>query len=114
MATGKYELYKTASGKFRFRLKAANGENILSSESYASRSGAVNGIKSVRTNGGNDARFERKQSSNDKHYFVLKSGNHQVIGKSQMYATQKSCEGGINSIKKNSGSERVDDLAAKK
>ena len=113
MATGKYELYKTDSGKYRFRLKAANGENILSSQSYASRSGAVNGVKSVRTNGGNDARFERKEATNGKHYFVLKAGNHQVIAQSQMYATQRSCEAGVESIKRNCGSDRVDDLTSK-
>ena len=110
MAIGKYELYKTDSGKHRFRLKAGNGENILSSQSYASKSGAANGIKSVRANGGNDARFERKESSNGKHYFVLKAGNHQVVAQSQMYASERSCESGIASIKRNSGSDRVDDL----
>jgi uncharacterized protein len=31
---GKYEVYKDASGGFRFRLKAANGEVVASSESY--------------------------------------------------------------------------------
>jgi hypothetical protein len=31
---GKFELYKDAAGKFRFRLKAANGEIIASSEAY--------------------------------------------------------------------------------
>ena len=113
MATGKFELYKTESGKHRFRLKATNGENILSSESYASRSGAMNGIKSVQSNGGNDARFQRKEAKNGKHYFVLKAANHQVIGKSQMYATPRSCESGIASIKKNSASTRIDDLTSK-
>lgn len=47
---GKFELYKDRSGEFRFRLKAANGEIIASSEGYTSKSGALNGIESVKKN----------------------------------------------------------------
>ncbi len=47
---GKFELYKDRSGQFRFRLKAGNGEIIATSEAYASKSGAQNGIESVKTN----------------------------------------------------------------
>ena len=31
---GKFEVYKDKAGEHRFRLKAANGQNILSSEGY--------------------------------------------------------------------------------
>jgi uncharacterized protein len=47
---GKFELYKDAGGKFRFRLKAGNGEIIPSSEAYNSKASAQNGIESVKTN----------------------------------------------------------------
>jgi uncharacterized protein YegP (UPF0339 family) len=47
---GKYEIYNDASGGFRFRLKAGNGEVIASSESYTTKSAAKNGIESVRAN----------------------------------------------------------------
>ena len=47
---GKFELYKDRSGEFRFRLKAANGEIIASSEGYSSKAGAQNGIESVKKN----------------------------------------------------------------
>jgi uncharacterized protein len=47
---GKFELYTDKTGKFRFRLKAANGEVIASSEAYESKAGARNGIESVRNN----------------------------------------------------------------
>ena len=45
---GKFELYKDKAGEYRFRLKAANGEVIATSEGYASKSGAKNGIESVQ------------------------------------------------------------------
>ena len=47
---GKFELFKDAGGKFRFRLKARNGEIIASSEAYETKAAAQKGIKSVRTN----------------------------------------------------------------
>jgi uncharacterized protein YegP (UPF0339 family) len=48
--TEKFELFKDHAGKFRFHLKAANGEIIASSQGYNSKAAAENGIKSVRTN----------------------------------------------------------------
>lgn len=50
MMAGKFELYKDTSGKFRFRLKAGNGEIIASSEAYNTKVGAQDGIQSVKTN----------------------------------------------------------------
>lgn len=47
---GKFELYKDRAGEYRFRLKAGNGETIAVSEGYSSKSGALNGIQSVKTN----------------------------------------------------------------
>src|SRR5512135_1249838 len=40
----KYQIYQDASGEFRFRLKAANGEIIAQGEGYESKDGAINGI----------------------------------------------------------------------
>jgi len=45
-----FEWYKDKNGKFRFRLKAANGEIIAVSEGYNSKDGCVNGIESVKKN----------------------------------------------------------------
>jgi hypothetical protein len=47
---GKFEVYKDKQDKYRFRLKAGNGEIIAVSEAYAAKAGALNGIESVRTN----------------------------------------------------------------
>jgi uncharacterized protein YegP (UPF0339 family) len=46
----KFELKKDAADKFRFTLKAANGEIIATGEAYGSKAGALSGIESVRTN----------------------------------------------------------------
>ena len=47
---GKFEVYTDKSGKYRFRLKAGNGEIIASSEAYESKAGCMNGIESVKKN----------------------------------------------------------------
>jgi len=49
---GKFELYKDASGKYRFRLKASNGEIVAASEAYNAKASALDGIESVRANAG--------------------------------------------------------------
>jgi uncharacterized protein len=47
---GKFELYKDKAGKFRFRLKASNGQIIAVGEAYESKAAAKNGIESVKKN----------------------------------------------------------------
>ncbi|WP_201441998.1 YegP family protein [Vibrio parahaemolyticus] len=46
--SGKFELYKDTAGEYRFRLKAGNGQNILASEGYTTKSSCENGIDSVK------------------------------------------------------------------
>ncbi len=46
----KFETKEGKDGKTYFNLTATNGEIILSSQGYASRSGALNGIESVQKN----------------------------------------------------------------
>ena len=48
--TGKFELYKDTSDKYRWRLKAGNGEVIAVGEAYESKASAQNGIESVKRN----------------------------------------------------------------
>jgi uncharacterized protein YegP (UPF0339 family) len=45
-----FEWYVDKVGKYRFRLKAANGEMIATGEGYASKQGCLDGIESVRKN----------------------------------------------------------------
>ncbi len=47
---GRYERSKTKNGKYRFNLKATNGQVIGTSETYESSSSRENGIESVKTN----------------------------------------------------------------
>ena len=60
---GKFEIYKDKRGEFRFRLKARNGQTILASEGYSSKSGCDNGNESVRKNSVDDSRYESQRCS---------------------------------------------------
>ncbi len=46
----RFEIYKDAAGKFRFRLIAPNGELIAQSEAYQAKDSCRNGVKSVKRN----------------------------------------------------------------
>lgn len=107
---GKFEVYQDAKSEYRFRLKASNGQKILASEGYSAKSGCMNGIESVRTNSQIDSRFDRKVSSNGKHYFNLKASNGQVIGTSEMYESSSGMENGIESVKTNAPNAPVVDV----
>jgi uncharacterized protein len=109
----KFELKDAKGEQFLFHLKAANGEVILASELYKSKSGALNGIESVRKNALLDAAFKREVAKNGQHYFVLKAGNGEAIGKSETYTTESAMENGVASVKKNAPDAKVEDLTAK-
>lgn len=107
--SGWFELSKSSNDQFRFVLKAGNGEIILTSELYTTKSAAENGIASVQANSSLDERYEKKVAANGKFYFNLKAANHQVIGTSQMYVSTQSRDTGIASVKNNGNSGTIKD-----
>jgi uncharacterized protein YegP (UPF0339 family) len=109
---GIFEIKTAKDGQFYFRLKAGNGETILSSEMYKAKASATNGIDSVKKNAPNPERFEKKTSTNGKPYFVLKAGNPEVIGTSEMYESASACDNGIASVKSNAPAAAVKDLTS--
>jgi len=107
--TGWFELSKSTDDQFRFVLKAANAQTILTSQQYTGRDSAQGGIASVQANCGEDSRYERKTASDGRAFFNLKAANQQVIGTSQMYSSESSRESGIASVKANGTTESVKD-----
>ncbi len=95
---GYYILTKNVNAKqpYHFVLKAPNHETILSSENYVSKSGAINGIESVRANGLLKERFEKSRANEA--YFVLKASNGEIIGTSEMYSSDSACNNGITAV----------------
>lgn len=109
---GKFELKKSKNDKFFFNLLAGNGQVILSSEMYEAKASAVNGIESVKKNSGDDGRYSRETGKDGSPYFTLKAANGQVIGQSQMYASETTRDAGIQSCKTNGPTAVVDDQTA--
>ena len=109
---GKFVITLQKNGEHMFNLKATNGQVILTSEGYSSKSGCLNGIESVKKNAPLDERYDRKESKNGKPFFSLKAGNNQIIGKSELYESVAAREKGIESVKKNAPDATIEDETA--
>ncbi len=106
----KFQLKQGAGRQFFFNLKAGNGEVILTSELYADKPSAVDGIQSVKANAGMDIRYERRNTRNGHTFFVLTAANGETIGKSELYSSPSAVENGIMSVKKNALGAPVEDM----
>lgn len=111
---GKFAVKKTNAG-IHFNLKAGNGEIIVTSEVYTSRSACNNGIKSVRVNSVaavedqtvedfkalKNPKYELYEDKSGKFRFRLKARNGQIIATSEAYNAKSSALNGIESVRKN-------------
>ena len=112
---GKFVIKKTNTG-IKFDLKAGNGEVIATSEVYTTEAACRNGIASVTKNAPVAAvedqtvegfekqkhpKFEMYLDKKGEYRFRLTATNGQIIATSEGYKAKKSCENGIESVKKN-------------
>jgi len=131
---GVFEIISDSAGKFRFHLKAANGEIIAVSQAYEAKESAMTGIVSIKKNARiakiadlttaegtvpettpaagiiQDPVFEIQCNAPDKFRFHLKAANGEIIAVSQSYGTKVSAENGIASVKQNAPKAKVVDL----
>ena len=118
---GKYVIKQTKTG-IKFDLKAGNGEVIATSEVYTTEKACRAGIASVQKNapvagienqteeGFAKVKHPKFEVFNDKageFRFRLKATNGQIIAVSEGYKAIGGCMNGIESVKKNAGSEIV-------
>lgn len=112
MNNPKFQLFKsTVNNEFYYRLKAINGETILSGEGYKTKQSCQTGIASVKLNAPHDSRYEKKTASNGQFYFVLKAANGEIIGRSEMYTTMAARDNGISAVKRDAPNAPTEDLA---
>ena len=131
---GVFEIILDAANKFRFHLKAGNGQIIAVSQSYGAKESAIKGIDSIKKNAPiakiadlttegeampkpthakgivQEPVFEIQTNAADKWRFHLKAGNGEIIAVSQSYGSKESAESGIASVKKNAPMAKVVDL----
>ena len=98
----KFEVYQSGQKEeFRFRLKADNGQIILSSEGYTTKASCLNGIESVKKNSADPKRFNTTKTPTGLFRFAITATNNQIIGTSQNYKSESGCENGIKSVMNN-------------
>jgi uncharacterized protein YegP (UPF0339 family) len=98
--SGDYIL-KRSGEQFMFNLRSGNHQVILTSQRYASKASAQQGIVSVRKNASDDARYNRLTAKDGSFYFNLAAANGEIIGSSEMYTTAAARDKGIESVKAN-------------
>ena len=96
-----YYHLKPSGTQYMFNLKGGNHETVLTSERYVTKQGAQGGIASVKINAPFDVRYDRRNSTSNEPYFVLKAANGEVIGKSEMYSSTAARDTGIEWVKVN-------------
>jgi hypothetical protein len=103
---GKYEVFPEA-GFFKYRLKASNGEILIVSQGYVSKTGAVSGIETLKRNiaTGN---FEIYTDKNNFSQFLLNSSTgRRLIAVGEFYDSPKRCESAIESVKRFYSTEKI-------
>jgi hypothetical protein len=84
----KFETFKGTDGKYYFHLRAGNGQIVLQSQGYTTKASAVSGEASVEKNGADASSYAIAEGQSGQHYFRVLAPNHQIIARSQMYATK--------------------------
>lgn len=96
----KFQLLKTSGTIYFFSLVAENGQILLTSNTYASKKAAINGIKSVVKNSTNDAQFKRvDKGRGEGFFFTLDAGSGQIIAKSQIFQSLTERERCVTSVR---------------
>jgi uncharacterized protein len=94
----RFEIFEGADGQHYFHVIAKNGENMLRSEGYTSRQGAERGLEVVRDIGSKRANYEVREARDAQFYFVLKAGNNEIVGVSELYASKSNAERGFDRL----------------
>ncbi|HTR49724.1 MAG TPA: DUF1508 domain-containing protein [Kofleriaceae bacterium] len=98
-ATGaRFDVFEGSDGRYYFDLHAANDQIVLQSQGYSSKAAALNGTFSVEDNGLASASYRVSPASGGGYYFDLVATNGQVIGTSQVYASQYDAERGRDAV----------------
>jgi len=121
----KFQIYKDAAGKFRFRLRAQNGEIVAVSEAYEAHANSTKGIKSIQKNcnsGVEDLTVEGERIPNPKYQvlsdeggkfrFHLKASNGEIIAQSESYESKEGCLNGIEVLRSSCDAEIEDETTA--
>jgi len=94
-ARPKVELWTDSTNAYHFHLLASNGQILVTSQSYSSRTSALNGMLSVLWNGSIAERYVVKAASGGGAYFNITAANHATIATSETYASDSNARAGV-------------------
>jgi hypothetical protein len=82
---GKFDVWQSQTGQWYFHLKAGNGQILLTSESYTTRTSAIAGVLAAETDGVDPAAYQLAAAVHG--YDVdLVAGNHQIVASTEVYS----------------------------
>jgi uncharacterized protein YegP (UPF0339 family) len=104
-----FELRKSKNNTFTYHLKLAFGQILFNSPEMPDKDAAISGIEACKQRAADDANYERKKLSTGAHYFLLKSADGQVLGRSELYSSPKTLENGVEQSKSNTPGAKFED-----
>lgn len=110
MRKPKFEILVGKDDKVYFHLKASNGEILVSSRGYKTKSETIHAIASVMRYGQMDRYIVRRESVNGRHFFQIKSPSGRLLAWSETYQQKQGLETGIEAVKRAVSFGRVFDL----
>jgi uncharacterized protein YegP (UPF0339 family) len=111
MNNPKFQIFKSGvNNQFYYRLRAANGEIILSGEGYITNQSCQTGIASVKLNAPWDIRYDRR-NTNAGYSFNLIAANGEIIGRSEVYNSAQARDNGIAAVKRDAPVAGIEDLS---
>ena len=120
---GKFVISAAANDKFKFNLKAKNGEVIATGQTYTTLDACKSGVISVLKNAPVAAvedqcvegyatekspKFEIYKDKAGEFRFRLKATNGQIIAVGEGYTTHSACKKGVASVKENAGNATIE------
>lgn len=96
----KFEVFKGKNDEHYFRLIDSKNNVLISGEGYKQKESMLNGIESIKKNMPLATGIEKKESTNGKHYFNVKSTNGQIVGTSALFDSPGQRDKWINEIEK--------------
>jgi uncharacterized protein YegP (UPF0339 family) len=89
-----FELSRVSSSHY-FHFVGADGETLLASQAYSSRTVALNGVLSVIDHGPHAGFYQVVDNADGSAYFVLRAVNGAIIGESEGYASHEDAAAGV-------------------
>jgi uncharacterized protein len=106
---GKFEVYEDKANKFRFRLKAGNGEVVAQGEAYETKASAHKGCEAVQR-AATGGKFEVYEDKANKFRFRLKAGNGEIVATGEAYESEPSAHKGTEAVQRAADGASIADV----